>query len=358
METTIICPVDHVIHECQGDLQPVIDFIAGNQPLPATDRPFPVGTVTADGRLDLCKQKLGVQGMTLIAAALQQNHVIKHVLLGTNAFGNPGAMELAKVLRVNTTIETIYLGCNYMESTGCIALCEALEQNTTVRSIWFKRNPIGAESIPAIIRLLQKNRHIRTLDLVNTCVGEALHELLHYLGNNDTLERLYLSGNRLTASTMAHVNQMLLQNDHLKGLFLSVNNFGDEGVKALLPALSANKTLQEISFASCGVSDEGVQLLCQALSNNPNLVMLDLGYAPSTRVLGAAANQLSAKGVAAIMQLTYLQSLNLTRTNLSADLKALLSAQETIPHVVMDGLPKKGEMLIHPDSKAIKSVYR
>lgn len=358
METTIICPVDHVIEECQGDLQPVIDFIATNQPLPATDKVFPVGTVTADGRLDLCKQKLGIQGMTRIAAALQQNHVIRHVLLGTNAFGNPGAMALAAVLRVNTTIETVYLGCNYMESTGCIALCEALEHNSTVKSIWFKRNPIGADSIPAIIRLLEQNHHIRTLDLVNTCVGEALHDLLHYLGNNHTLERLYLSGNHLTAATMVHVNQMLLQNKHLKALFLSVNNFGDEGVKALIPGLSENKTLKEVSFASCGVSDEGVQLLCHALANNPNLVMLDLGYAPSTRVLGAAANQVAAGGVAAIMQLSYLESLNLTRTSLSADLRALLTAQENIPHVVMDGMPRKGDMIIHPDSKAIKSVYR
>lgn len=58
-----------------------------------------------------------------------------------------------------------------------------------------------------------------------------------------------------------------------------------------------------------------------------------------------------------IMQLGYLQSLDLT-TNLSADLKALLNRNKNIPHILMDGLPNKGEMFIHPDSRAIKSVYR
>lgn len=357
METTILCPVDQVIHHFEGDLQPVLDFLLSNQPLPSTDKVFPVGTITADGRLDMCKQKLGVAGITRVTAALQKNQVIKHVLLGTNAFGNPGAMEIGALLKINTTIETVYLGCNYIESEGCKAICEALEQNNTVKSLWFKRNPIGAESIPSLIRLLQRNKNIRTLDLVNTGRGEGIPELLQYLGSNISIERLYISGNYLTAQTMKFVSDMLMENKHLRSLYVSVNDFGNEGVENLLPGLIVNTTLKELSLASSGITDEGVQQLCAALKIHNSLNMLDLGYAASTRAVGAKANKIAAEGAAAIMELSALQSLNLTRTGFPKDMIQHI-IQKDIPHVVVDGMPAKGVGYMHPDSRAIKSVYR
>lgn len=358
MQTTILCPVDHVIHHFSGDLQPIIDFLSNDHPLPQKDQAFPFGTVTADGRLDLCKQKLGVEGITRITAALQHNSVIQHVLLGTNSFGNPGAIAIGEMLKVNTTIETVYLGCNYIESEGVAAICEALETNNTVKSIWFKRNPIGAASIPAIIKLLQKNKNIRTLDLVNVCVGDAIHELLKYLGGNNTIERLYVSGNYMTAPTMIYFNEMLLSNKHLNGLYLSVNNIGNEGLNNLLPALSSNTTLKELSLASCGITNEGILHLCEALKIHNSLDMLDLGYAASTRVLGAKANEITATGAAAIMELNFLHSLDLSKTNLSPETKKEILDHIKVPHVVMDGKSTRGVGPIHPDSRAIKSVYR
>lgn len=358
MHPTILCPVDHVIHQFSGDLQPIIEFIAGNQPLPSTDKVFPVGTITPDGRLDLCKQKLGVEGITRIVAALKQNYLIKHVLLGTNSFGNPGAIAVGELLKVNTTIETVYLGCNYIEEEGCAAICEALELNNTVRSLWFKRNPIGAGSIPSIVRLLQWNPNIRTLDLVNICVGDAIHELLNYLMTNTSIERLYVGGNYMTADTMLYFNKMLSGNKHLQGLYLSANCIGNEGVFNLLPAFAINTTLKELSLASCGITDDGVVRLCEALNIHNSLDMLDLGYAASTRVLAAKGNEISAKGVAAIMKLSFLRSLNLTKTCLPQATKEEILKNTQVPHLVLDGNPSRGVGYIHPDSRAIKSVYR
>lgn len=142
----IICPVEYVKKDfpfTRQELQPVLDFLYANQPLPALDLPFPVGTVTADGRLDMCKRQLGIEGIQLVTNALKHNHTVKHILLGTNAFGNTGATAVADMLKVNSTVETVYLGCNYIEDEGCAAICEALEQNQTVKSTWFKRNPVG-----------------------------------------------------------------------------------------------------------------------------------------------------------------------------------------------------------------------
>jgi len=364
----ILCPVDHVTMTFpfpQHDLQPVIDFINNNAALPATDTVFPVGTITPDGRLDLCKQKLGVEGIQLVAGALKNNQVIKHLLLGTNAFGNPGAAAVAELIAVNNTIETVYLGCNYIEQAGCKAICEALHENGSVKSVWFKRNPIGTESMLAIIELLKKNKHIRTLDLVNTCAGEGFHALLQYLAENDTVERLYLSGNYLTAVNMKYVGKMLSRNKHLKSLYVSVNNIGDEGVAELVPGLMTNTSLEELSVASCGITGKGMELLFTALQANHAIKSLDLGYAPSTKVLGAKANELSPGAAKLLVEYikaqTNLENLNLGKMSLGEDhsniLKTVIEGRNT-GRLEMNGYQSKYKYAAHADSRAIKSVYR
>lgn len=321
---TVVCPVDNVKHTFsfqRSDLDPVLQYLENNEPLPVTNLVFPVGTVTTDGRLDMCKQQLGVEGTQLVTAALRQNTQIKHILMGTNAFGNPGAQAVADLVSVNNTIETVYLGCNYIEQAGAQALCEALSSNQSVKSMWLKRNPIGSHSMPNIVQLLQQNPNLRTLDLVNTCADEGFFTLLEYLKKNTTVERLYLSGNYLTAEMMIPVSDMLAANKHLKSLFLSVNNIGDKGVAHLIHGLKQNTTLEQLSLSSCGIEAEGMQLLHELLSTRPYLKWVDLSYAPSTKALGAKGN-----------------------------LPLHLSA--------MKDFPASPENFTHPDSKAIKSVYR
>jgi hypothetical protein len=80
---------------------------------------------------------------------------------------------------------------------------------------------------------------------------------------------------------------------------LSVNPLGDLGAVHLARGLRENRTLEELGLASCGISAEGAQLLFAALEGHPSLRELDLGYGASTRVLGAAANNLSDGGALA-----------------------------------------------------------
>ncbi|OQP46824.1 hypothetical protein A4H97_04695 [Niastella yeongjuensis] len=363
----IHCPVDHVKADFpfpQKNLQPVIDFLNSNAPLPAINTAFPVGTITADGRLDMCKQQLGIRGLEQVAIPLMNNQVVKHLLLGTNAFGNVGAAAVAKLVAANHSIETVYLGCNYIEQEGCKAICEAVEVSPSVKSIWFKRNPIGAESMPAIIKMLSGNKQLRTLDLVNTRAGEGFYILFEYMEQNDSVERLYLSGNFLTANTMKYVGKMLARNKHLKSLYLSVNNIGDEGVAALIPGLAVNSTLEELSLASCGITGKGMELLFTTLQTNDNLKSLDLGYAPSTKVLEAKANELSDASAALLVELIERRP-NLINLNLGK-----MSLPEVERNRLIEAMSRRNGSLemsryqsektypAHADSIAIKSVYR
>lgn len=363
----ILCPVDYVKTEFpfpQQNLQPVIEFLNSNTPLPEANTAFPVGTITTDGRLDMCKQQLGIRGLELVAEPLKGNQVVKHLLLGTNAFGNTGAAAVAELVAANKTIETVYLGCNYIEQEGCKAICEAVEASTSVTSVWFKRNPIGAESMPAIIKMLSGNKQLRTLDLVNTNAGEGFHTLFEYMQENDSVERLYLSGNYLTAEAMKHVSKMLAKNKHLRSLYLSVNNIGDEGVAELIPGLAVNTTLEELSLASCGITGKGMELLFTTLQTNNTLISLDLGYAPSTKVLGAKANEMSAAAAALMVEYVERQpnliNLNLGKMALPEAQRNMLIAAMSQRNGCLEMYRYQSERTYpaHADSKAIKSVYR
>ena len=359
------CPADHIALDFSFDrklLDPVLSYLYNNSPLPEDNLQFPVGTITPDGRLDLCKQQLGVSGIQLVTEALHQNTVIRHLLAGTNAFGDPGAAAIAGMVAVNRTLETLYMGCNYVTEVGCSAICESLEQNQSVKTVWFKRNPIG-QSAAAIIKMLQQNPSVRTLDLVNTCMEADFTTLLRFLEQNTTVERLYLSGNYLGADQMQPVSRMLAANRTLKAVFLSVNNIGDAGAGVLAAGLSQNTALEEISLASCGIGTEGIARVLQALAGNNNLRIIDLGYAPSTRVLRSAANTIP--NVAAIVNFidrtTGLQYMNLVKTGLSAaDKQQILAAAAGKPglHVLLERLETPKYFNAHPDSRAIKSVYR
>lgn len=362
-EQKTICPVIEIVPPSVSfeKIEPVIQFLHSNDALPEVSLVFPVGTVTHDGRLDLCKQNLGVDGARMIVGALKQNQSVKHLLLGTNKIGNEGAKILSEAIEHNNTLETLYLGCNHIESEGAIALCQALEENTDIKSVWFKRNPIGKDSVPALINLLKKNKNIRTLDLVNTCLEDGFCDLFDYLKENDSIERLYLSGNYLTPQYIGHLSATLAENKSLKALFLSVNNFGDEGATLLAKGLAHNTTLEELSVASCGLQKMGIIQLLEGLSNNKNLKYLDLGYASSTRVLQSKGNEISDKAAEKLLifieaspQLVYI---NLVKTKLSETYKRLFS-NILNKNIVIDGQNNKITRQPHPDSQAIKSVYR
>jgi Ran GTPase-activating protein (RanGAP) involved in mRNA processing and transport len=94
--------------------------------------------------------------------------------------------------------------------------------------------------------------------------------------------------------------ELLRSNPAIEALLLNVNHLSDRGVKILGEALSTNTTLTELGLASNGISDRGCELLISAIQNMSRLSRLDLGYSPSTRVLGANPNAITERGLVAI----------------------------------------------------------
>lgn len=304
---TILCPIKGPLPAptCPpAELAPLLDALRANRAV-AEPRAFSRGTLLPDGRLDLCKQGLGVAGCRAVTAALAGNTVVRSLLLGTNGIGDAGAGAVAELLSVNRTLEVVYLGCNGIRDTGAERLTAAVADNPAVTGLWLKRNPIGPGGLRAVANLARGGAAVRVLDLVNTCPGEpAVGEVVSALCAGPTaVECLYLGGNALDESACPALATLLAGNRTLRGLFLNVNRLGDAGARVLAEGAARNRGLRALGLASNGFGPAGIAALARGLCGHPDLEWLDLGYSPSTRVLGCAANRVAGEAVPALAEL-------------------------------------------------------
>lgn len=376
----IICPVTKSYHssdEVLAEIKPLVEFLK-NGDSAEQEQTFPRGTVTSDLRLDLCKQNIGIEGCALIADSLRENKTIKSLLLGTDGIGDAGAEKIAELIKHNQTLETIYLGCNDIRAKGAEALAAAIEENQSVKGLWLKRNPIGTGGAQKLAQILKKNTALKVLDLVNTDLKpEGIAEILDTLINhNRSIERLYLGGNKIAAAE--DFKKLLASNNALKSLMLNVNSLGDGGAFEIAEGLKLNRNLEELGLASNNIGLTGAKALLESLNSHPNLRNLDLGYAPSTRVLGAERNDLGDEFAIYLRDFLSanppLHLLNLSKTGITQKGFAIIEEglrQNTnlcglkingkLSESAKEKLQENSRRINYqsaPEIKAIKSVYR
>lgn len=354
-------------------LDPLLARLASAEPV-GGDEVFPLGTLRADGRVDLCKQGLGAAGAArLLPVAAASPHAV-HLLLGTNGIGTDGARTVADALAApGHGLHTLYLGCNRIDADGAAALADRLGGDRTVRALWLKRNPVGDRGVRALAAMLRGNTALRTLDLVNTGVTTAgLEALLTALtARPQPLERLFLGGNGLTAEA-APLLAALVREAGVRELYLPANHLGDEGA-ALLAAAADPARPVRLGLGGNGIGPDGARALAGALDG---IEALDLGRPPSERTLGAPANTTGDAGAAALAAAlpgSPLRRLELRHTGLTGrgarTLLAGLPADTRLEYVGLGpGVPRRMKRAltprlrpgsrVHPDLHAIGSVYR
>ncbi|MFE7909473.1 leucine-rich repeat domain-containing protein [Streptomyces albogriseolus] len=344
------------------------------------DETFPLGTLRADGRVDLCKQGLGAAGAARLMPAAAASPHARHVLLGTNAIGDEGASTVARTLADGNGpheghgLHTLYLGCNRIGPDGVTALADALSADDTVRALWLKRNPVTDDGVTALAAMLRRNTALRTLDLVNTGVTAAsLRVLLDALTSRPhPVERLFLGGNGLTADS-AGLLAALVRDAGVRELYLPANHLGDEGAAVLAAAAADSRHPVRLGLGGNGIGPAGARALADALGG---IEALDLGRPMSERSLGAPANATGDDGAHALASAlpgSPLRRLELRHTGLTGrGAKSLLAAvpdDSPLEYVGLGpGLPRKMKRSFtrrlrpttaaHPDLRAIGSVYR
>lgn len=297
----LYCPMGRPFTPCDvAELRPIVEHLQSGAPVEDC-LTFLRGTHLADGRVDLCKQRIGPVGAEWVSDAARGHEQSRHLLLGANGLGDRGARAVAGLVRQRPGLRTIYLGCNAIGAEGAEALAEALAENDQVTGVWLKRNPLGPRGYAALAAMLRRNRTIRTLDLVHTLPGEeGLRALVEALAAGvSAVRRLYLGGNRLGPAEAPLLAELLRQVP-LHSLYLGVNRLGDEGTRIVAEGLRNNSSLQWLALSSNGIGPEGAWALAAAAQDHPRLAVVELGYDKSTPVLGESPNQIGDAGCSAI----------------------------------------------------------
>ena len=309
-----------------ADLDPLLGYLRSDA---AVDRQtaFNKGTMTTDGRLDLCKQVVGPEGIGPLLGAMMHTHHVKRLLLGNNIVGDDGAAAIAGFLRErgDSPLDCWYIAGNRIGPRGLAHVCDALATDTRVTSLWLKRNPLKAAGMPAIAGLLRSNTKLEVLDLVNCGLLDAgLETVLGALmgpGANKTLRHLYLGTNGITERSAPLIARFLAEDCALESLFLSCNRLGDEGVEEVARGLAANRSIRRVSLASNCVGPRGAAALAQALAEHPSIVLLDLGFTKATVAVGELGNYIGDEGARELATMlrtnTVLRSLDLLHNYIS-----------------------------------------
>jgi Ran GTPase-activating protein (RanGAP) involved in mRNA processing and transport len=289
-------------------MQPLFDWLTIDEPLDLGVKQFTSGKVTLDGRLDLCKQVVGPQGIGPLLKALSCNTNIKRLLLGNNMIGDNGGRLIAEYIRNGKSRLTVwYIAGNQLSAAGIEPIAEALKSDKQVTALWLKRNPLRADGMRPIGDLMAHNDNIRVLDLLNCgLLDEGVALLMSGLKLNSSLRHLYLGSNGITPTGVATICDYLEASNggrSLLGLCLSCNRLGDDGVQLLSAALTSNAALERLNLASNRIGSAGMQALAEALQKHPRLQVLDLGYMKATLEIGELGNWIGDEGAPHVAKL-------------------------------------------------------
>lgn len=323
----VLNPIPEPVEYATSDqLEPLFIFLESGQdlsvakplfdgPTSAGDIVFPKGTVTPDGRLDLCKQVIGPAGVDNLIHALDVDgavaeNPVQHLLLGNNKCEDGLPARIAQFLASGKSkLTTWYIAGNHISGHGIQPLCEVLKTDQQVRQLWLKRNPLRAVGALHIANMLNQNLKLEVLDLLNCGLLDlGAKALARGVETSFSLRHLYLDGNGFTyegAAVIAKAATTRLRSG-LKPLWtlsLGMNRLLDVGVDALVHELitdlpsSSPLPAARLCLASCGLSSAASSSLARLLGGPMHsLRYLDLGCSKATRALGEVPNRIGDEG--------------------------------------------------------------
>jgi Ran GTPase-activating protein (RanGAP) involved in mRNA processing and transport len=322
----VLNPIPEPVEFATSDqLEPLFAFLESGQdlsvakplfdgPTSAGDIVFPKGTVTPDGRLDLCKQVIGPAGVDDLIHALDVDgalavNPVQHLLLGNNKCEDGLPARIAKFLSSGKSkLTTWYIAGNHISGNGIQPLCEALKADQQVRQLWLKRNPLHAIGALHISNMLNQNLTLEVLDLLNCGLLDlGAKALARGVETSVSLRHLYLDGNGFTKEGSAVIAKAAATRVRtaLKPLFtlsLGMNRLLDAGVEALVQELTtdlpaSSMPVARLCLASCGLSPAaGLSLATLLGGPMHSLRYLDLGCSKATRALGEVPNRIGDEG--------------------------------------------------------------
>ncbi|KAH3758964.1 NOD3 protein [Pelomyxa schiedti] len=177
---------------------------------------------------------------------------------------------------------------NKIGSEGATSIARALESNKSLVSLDLWANEIGYHGATSIARALKTNKSLVSLDIALNEIwdiwGEAAARALEL---NKSLMYLSLFGNKIGSRGATTIAGALELNKSLVSLNLSLNHIGDPGATSIARALESNKSLLYLFLGHNKIRGEGATSIARALKSNKSLVSLEISRGPENTLSDA-----------------------------------------------------------------------
>ena len=321
--------------------------------------------------LNMSKNEITSEGVKKITEVIQVNTTLKHLDLSINKIVDDGADFISDGLQFNTSLQELNISHIYITNKGIKEITEAIEINSTLQNINISKNLISPEGLLYFMEAVKNNCTLQVVNIthnnvtrsgftsIKQCIENLQHPIQTYaswneinesgklvtkistscapdnieddvwsfdvydpdhlvmclsecLKEDDTLQELNLSLNKITSEGAKTIGEALKVNKILKKLDISHNSISDDGAAAISDGLKYNILLQELNMSYIKITSEGAKMIGEAIKVNKTLQKLDIH-----------GNSISDDGAAAISDgLKYnisLQELNMSYIKITSE---------------------------------------
>ena len=257
--------------------------------------------------LDLSINKIGDDGANFISDGLKSNTSLQELNISYNNITNKGIKVIAEAIQINSTLQNINISKNHISIEGLVYFMEAVNNNCTLQVVNITHNNVtrsGFTSIKWCIENLQHpiqiyaswneiNKSGKLVTKISTsCTPDNIEDdvwsfgvydadhlvmcLSECLKEDDTLQELNLSYNKITSEGAKMIGEAIKENKILQKLDICGNSISDDGAAAISDGLKCNISLQELNMSSNNIASEGAKLIAEAIKVNTTLHTLYL----------------------------------------------------------------------------------
>ena len=210
-----------------------------------------------------------------IACVSINNRLMEKLGLNNNGLNDDGLIKIAESLCKHTKLKWIDLQKSNITKKSAEALSSVVSNNNGLEELYLGNNQLqlGATKLATAIKNISS---LKVLDLQNNNIPEeAADKLSAAIRANNSLEKLWLSGNHLGSSTVMIVNA-LKEISTLKVLDLNDNkNRSEELAPAVVCILAKNKFMQILGLSNNGLNDDGAIVISESLCKHTKLRAMD-----------------------------------------------------------------------------------
>ncbi len=217
------------------------------------------------------------QGVRHIAELLKNTTLLSSLGLNSNKIDNSGLNTLCEALSTNTSLTHLYLNTCSLTLNDHGAIPRLLKRNTTLQYLDLSKNRIGNTELSNLCDALLTNTSLTSLNL-SDCSIDICDPIFQLLKTNTTLQSLYFSSNNIDSTKLISFCDAISINISLKALYLgfcSLEISEDNGA-ALYKLLSENNSLEELNLSGNKVTS--CHHIAAGLAVNKTLRRLELTF--------------------------------------------------------------------------------